>query len=61
MAGNTNYACRETSVVRKTSLCSLFINVSVFEVGLGGLGVKCSPRDPKFASLKNFSGRKNPE
>ena len=23
--------------------------VSIFKVGLGGLGVTCSPRDPKFA------------
>ena len=37
------------------------------EVGLGGLGVTCSPRDPRFASSNPaevdgfFSGRKNPE
>ena len=36
-------------------------------VGLGGLGVTCSPRDPRFASWNPaevdgfFSGRKNPE
>ena len=36
-------------------------------VGLGGLGVTCSPRDPRFAGSNPtevvgfFSGRKNPE
>ena len=36
-------------------------------VGLGGLGVTCSPRDPRFAGSKPtevdgfFSGRTNPE
>ena len=35
--------------------------------GLGGLGVTCSPRDPRFAGSNPaevngfFSGRKNPE
>ena len=37
------------------------------EVGLGGLGVKCAPRDPRFVGSNPaedvgfFSGRKNPE
>ena len=37
------------------------------KVGLGGLGVICSPRDPRFAGSNPteddglFSGRKNPE
>ena len=36
-------------------------------VGLGGLGVTCSPRDPRFVGSNPaevdgfFSGRKNPE
>ena len=36
-------------------------------VGLGGLGVTCSPRDPRFEGSNStevdgfFSGRKNPE
>ena len=36
-------------------------------VGLGGLGVTCSPQDPRFAGSNPdevdgfFSGRKNPE
>ena len=43
-----------------------FINVFNL-VSLGGLGVTCSPRDPRFAGLNPtevdgfFSGRKNPE
>ena len=41
------------------------LNVSV--VGLGGLGVTCSPQDPRFVGSNPaevdgfFSGRKNPE
>ena len=37
------------------------------KVGLGGLGVTCSPRNPRFVSSNPaevdvfFSGRKNPE
>ena len=36
-------------------------------IGLGGFGITCSPRDPRFAGLNPaevdgfFSGRKNPE
>ena len=39
----------------------------VRNVGLGGFGVTCSPRDPRFAGFNTtevdgfFSGRKNPE
>ena len=35
----------------------------MFVVGLGGLGVTCSPRDPRFAgsNLAEADGRKNPE
>ena len=39
----------------------------VFEVGLGGLGVTCSPRDPRFRGFKPaevdgfFQDIKNPE
>ena len=42
------------------------INIYIY-VGLGGLGVTCSPRDPRFdgSNLAEvdgfFSGRKNPE
>ena len=41
--------------------------VSRKQVGLGGLGVTCSPRDPRFAGSNPtkvdgfFSERKNPE
>ena len=41
--------------------------VKLICVGLGGLGVTCSPRDPRFACSNPaevdgfFSGRKNPE
>ena len=45
----------------------LKIHVRALEVGLGGLGVTCSLRDPRFARSTPteidgfFSGRKNPE
>ena len=40
--------------------------LSHVEVVLGGLGVMCSPQDPRFTGLNpaevdRFSGRKNPE
>ena len=44
-----------------------FIPIKVTQVGLGGLRVTCSPRDPRFAGSNPteidgfFSGRKNPE
>ena len=42
------------------------INVQIKIVGLGGLGVTCSHRDPRFAGsnpaeIDGFSGSKNPE
>ena len=45
----------------------VYISSRTCVVGLGGLGVTCSPRDPGFAGLNPaevdgfFSGRKNPE
>ena len=44
-----------------------YLKVTFCVVGLGGLGVTCSPRDPKFAGSNPaevdafFSGRKHPE
>ena len=46
---------------------SISYKVSNTYVGLGGLGVTCSPPDPRFAGSNVaevdgfFSGRKNPE
>ena len=43
------------------------IFLTIKNVGLGGLGVTCSPRDPRFAASNPsevngfFSERKNPE
>ena len=49
-----------------TFICKV-AGVILCSVGLGGLGVTCSPRDPRFAGSNPgevngfFLGRKNPE
>ena len=45
----------------------MFVQVCMYTVSLGGLGVTCSPRDPRFAGSNPaevdgfFSGRKSPD
>ena len=45
--------------------CANYIGTKVLLVGLGGLGVTCSPRDPRFAGSRlrsmDFFKTKNPE
>ena len=54
-------------IIIKLSLLLLLSLLSYYLIGLGGLGVTCLPRDPRFAGLNPtevdgfFSGRKNPE
>ena len=52
---------------KEEGTCKTFLRKTMEEVTLGGVGVKCSPRDPRFAGSNLaevdgfFSGHKNPE